>query len=139
MLYGEFSPSLDAKGRINFPARLREDLGDTFMITKGLDGCLFVYPMEEWRSLEEKIRALPMSKARSLQLFFFSGACEAQCDKQGRVMIPQPLREYAHLDKEVMVVGASVRVEIWNKESWNQMYESLSPDTVAQAMDELGF
>lgn len=139
MLIGEYAHSLDAKGRVNFPARLRDDLGDTFILSKGLSGCLFVYSIEEWRRLEEKIRELPMSKSRNLQLFFFSGACEAQCDKQGRVIIPQTLRDYAGLEKDVMIVGASVRAEIWNKQKWDEMCSQLSAETIAEAMDELGF
>ena len=109
MLIGEYQHTLDPKGRVNFPARLRESLGSTFIITKGLDNCLYVYSMEEWKVLEDKIRALPMSKSRNLQRFFFAGAAEAEPDKQGRVLIPAHLREYAGLTKDVTVIGASVR------------------------------
>lgn len=139
MLIGEYQHSLDEKGRVNFPAKLREGLGARFIITKGLDNCLFVYSETEWSALEDKIRSLPMSKARGLQRFLFAGAAEVVPDKQGRVLIPGNLREYAGLDKEVMVIGASNRAEIWDKDRYLQSCEALTPDMVAEAMDELGF
>ena len=139
MLIGEYQHTLDIKGRVNFPARLRESLGESFIITKGLDGCLFVYSREEWKVLEDRIRELPMSKARNLQRFLFAGAVEVETDKQGRVLLPANLREYAGLEKEIVVIGASTRAEIWSRERWSQNSEELSSDTVAQAMDELGF
>ena len=126
-------------GRVNFPARLRESLGSTFIITKGLDNCLYVYSMEEWKVLEDKIRALPMSKSRNLQRFFFAGAAEAEPDKQGRVLIPAHLREYAGLTKDVTVIGASVRAEIWDSERYQSSCEELTSDSIAESMDELGF
>lgn len=139
MLIGEYAHSLDAKGRVNFPSRLREDLGERFILAKGLDGCLFVYSMEEWGRLEEKIKAMPMSKARTLQRFLFSGAVDVELDKQGRLVIPGNLRDYAKLTKDVMVIGASTRAEIWDKDQWLTSCESLTPDTIAEAMEELGF
>ena len=139
MLIGEYQHTLDPKGRVNFPARLRESLGSTFIITKGLDNCLYVYSMEEWKVLEDKIRALPMSKSRNLQRFFFAGAAEAEPDKQGRVLIPAHLREYAGLTKDVTVIGASVRAEIWDTAQYQALCSEVSADDVAAAMDELGF
>ena len=139
MLIGEYQHTLDPKGRVNFPARLRESLGSTFIITKGLDNCLYVYSMEEWKVLEDKIRALPMSKSRNLQRFFFAGAAEAEPDKQGRVLIPAHLREYAGLTKDVTVIGASVRAEIWDSERYQSSCEDLTSDSIAESMDELGF
>ena len=139
MLIGEYQHTLDPKGRVNFPARLRESLGSTFIITKGLDNCLYVYSMEEWKVLEDKIRALPMSKSRNLQRFFFAGAAEAEPDKQGRVLIPAHLREYAGLAKDVTVIGASVRAEIWDSERYQSSCEELTSDSIAESMDELGF
>lgn len=139
MLIGEYQHTLDSKGRVNFPVRLRESLGESFIITKGLDGCLFVYSREEWKVLEDRIRELPMSKARNLQRFLFAGAVEVETDKQGRVLLPANLRDYAGLEKEIVVIGASTRAEIWSRERWSQNSEELSSDTVAQAMDELGF
>jgi MraZ protein len=139
MLIGEYQHSLDDKGRVNFPARLREGLGARFIITKGLDNCLFVYSEEEWKILEDKIKALPVSKSRDVQRFFFAGACDVMPDKQGRVVIPANLREYAGLTKDVMVIGASVRAEIWDKNRWLTCCGAVTPEAVAEAMDNLGF
>ena len=139
MLIGEYTHSLDAKGRVNFPAKLREGLGPKFIITKGLDNCLFVYSEEEWLVLEDKIRTLPMSKSRTLQRFLFAGAVDVEPDKQGRVLIPANLREYAGLDKDIMIIGASVRAEIWDKKRWEDSLSGLTAEMMAQAMDDLGF
>lgn len=139
MLIGEYQHTIDPKGRVFMPARFREELGERFIATKGLDNCLFVYSPAEWQLLEEKIRALPLSKARNLQRFFFAGAAELEADKQGRVLIPQSLREYASLSKDAMIIGASNRVEIWDKQHWDDICGSITPQSVAQAMDELGF
>lgn len=107
MLIGEYRHSLDPKGRVNFPAKLREDLGDSFIICKGLDNCLYVYRMSEWDKLVEKTSALPSSKARTIQRFFFASAVCCEPDKQGRVLIPQTLRDYAGLTGEIAVIGVS--------------------------------
>lgn len=139
MLIGEYFPSIDAKGRVNFPSKLREDLGDSFVITKGLDNCLFVYTLSDWQKLSEKTMLLPTSKARKIQRFLFAGACVVTPDKQGRISIPQNLREYADLKDEIAVVGVSVRAEIWNLNCWNKANEELTSESVAEAMDELGF
>ena len=139
VLIGEYSHDVDVKGRMNFPVRLREDLGESFILTKGLDNCLFVYSKEEWAVLEGKIKEMPMSKGRVLQRFFFSGACEVEPDKQGRILIPASLREYAGLERDVMVIGASNRAEIWDKSAWEGMCGQITPDALEQAMDELGF
>lgn len=139
MLIGEYSHSLDVKGRVNFPSKLRDDLGDCFIITKGLDKCLFAYSMDEWKNLEEKVRALPLSKSRTLQRFIFAGAAEVTVDKQGRINIPSNLRDYAGLKKDITIVGVSARVEIWDKESYETMNDELDPQMIAQAMDEMDF
>lgn len=139
MLIGEYAHNIDVKGRMNFPARLREDLGERFLLTKGLDNCLFVYSREEWAELEAKIKAMPLSKGRVLQRFFFSGACEVEPDKQGRILIPAPLREYAGIDRDVMVIGASNRAEIWNRTAWESVCGDITPGMLENAMDELGF
>lgn len=139
MLIGEYQHTVDSKGRVFIPARFREELGERFIAAKGLDNCLFVYSIKEWAMLEEKIRSLPLSKARNLQRFFFAGAAELEADKQGRVLIPQGLRDYASLTKEVTIIGASNRVEIWDKQKWEDMCEGITPQSVAEAMDELGF
>ncbi|CAM5189364.1 Transcriptional regulator MraZ OS=Ureibacillus acetophenoni OX=614649 GN=mraZ PE=3 SV=1 [Ureibacillus acetophenoni] len=118
---GEYQHSVDAKGRLIVPSKFREDLGNTFVITRGLDNCLFGYPMDEWRKLEEKLKQLPMTKkdARAFTRFFFSGATEVEIDKQGRINIPTSLANYAKLEKECVVIGVSSKIEIWAKEAWD--------------------
>ncbi|MGI6066987.1 MAG: division/cell wall cluster transcriptional repressor MraZ [Bacillota bacterium] len=120
MFMGEYQHAIDSKGRLIVPVKFREDLGDNFVVTKGLDNCLFVYPMNEWKNLEAKLKALPFTKAdaRAFVRFFFSGATECELDKQGRILLPVNLREYAQLEKDVVVIGVSSRVEIWSKECW---------------------
>lgn len=137
MLIGEYQHNIDPKGRVAVPARFRDDLGALFYITKGLDNCLFVLPQDEWSRLVEKIKTMPISKARGLQRFFFSGAAEVVPDKQGRILIPQQLREHAELDKEVTFIGTSSRVEIWNSKKWAEFNSVLTQDSIAEAMDML--
>ncbi|HLR62215.1 MAG TPA: division/cell wall cluster transcriptional repressor MraZ [Lentibacillus sp.] len=124
MFMGEHQHNIDTKGRIIVPAKFREDLGDSFVVTRGLDKCLFAYPMDEWKLLEEKLKKLPLTKkdARAFTRFFFSGAVECEVDKQGRINIPQPLRQYAGLDKECVVIGVSNRVEFWASENWEDYF-----------------
>ncbi|WP_150266285.1 division/cell wall cluster transcriptional repressor MraZ [Paenibacillus tepidiphilus] len=125
MFMGEFQHSIDDKGRIIIPAKFRELLGTSFVATRGLDSCLFVYPMEEWGIMEQKLKSLSLMKsdARAFSRFFFSGATECVWDKQGRVNLPANLRQYAKLDKDCVILGVSNRVEIWNKELWEQYFE----------------
>lgn len=139
MLIGTYQHNLDTKGRVNFPAKLREALGEKFIITKGLDGCLFVYPDDEWEILRKKINDLPFSQSRDLQRFFFSGAVELEPDKQGRIVIPSHLREHAKLDKEIVIIGASTRAEVWDKDLWNKNNVELTDQMVLEKMDEIGF
>lgn len=138
MFMGEFQHNIDTKGRIIVPAKFREELGDTFVITRGLDQCLFAYPMNEWKLLEEKLKKLPLTKkdARAFTRFFFSGAVECEIDKQGRINIPQPLRNYAVLDKECVVIGVSNRVEFWASENWED-YFSDSEASFAEIAENL--
>src|SRR5699024_6841163 len=137
MLRGEYQHNIDPKGRVIVPSKFREDLGERFYVTKGLDGCLFVLSPTEWDKLQEKIMAMPISKARSLQRFFFSGAAEMEPDKQGRILLPQHLREYAGLTKDVAFVGASRRAELWDAARWRAFNAELTEDKIAEAMDEL--
>ena len=139
MLTGQYNHSLDAKGRVNFPARLREELGERFVITRGLDNCLFVYPMGEWKYLADKLHQLPISKSAALSRFFFAGAAEVEPDKQGRVLLPAHLREYAGLERDVVIAGVSNRAEIWDSARWEQQNQLLTAEAVAGAMDALGF
>lgn len=140
---GEFSHALDDKGRIIIPARLRDDLQSHFVITKGLDGCLFLYPMAEWGKLEEKIRSLPTTNAsaRAFQRMFLAGALDVEVDKQFRVTIPPRLREYAAVIKDVVLVGVSNRVELWAEERWvaYQSAAQVDYEDVAEKMGEFGF
>ena len=139
MLIGQYEHSIDAKGRLNFPARLREDLGETFVVTKGLDECLAVYSFGQWKLLEERINRQPLSKARVLQRFFFASAVEVEPDKQGRIVIPAHLRDYAHLDKDVVVTGASDKAEIWDKAHWETCTGELTAEMMAEAIDNMDF
>jgi len=138
MFLGEYQHNIDAKGRLIIPARLREGLGDKFIITKGLDSCLFAYPMEEWSALEQKMRSLPFTRAdaRAFVRFFFAGATECEIDKQGRILVPANLREYAGLEKEVVVIGVSNRVELWSKERWEK-YNEESASSVEEIAEKI--
>ena len=142
MLIGEFEHSLDAKGRLIMPAKIREDLGEKFIITKGLDGCLFGFSSEEWANFEEKLKTLPLTNknARDFVRFFLSGAIECELDKQGRFLIPNNLRQYANMEKEIVIIGVGTRIEIWNKEKWNiyNSNENISADNIAENMTMLG-
>jgi MraZ protein len=124
MFMGEFHHSVDDKGRMIVPAKFRENLGSSFVLTRGLDQCIFAYPRTEWTQLEQKLKALPFTKAdaRAFTRFFFSGACEVDLDKQGRIVLPSNLRTYADLTKECVVLGVSSRVEIWNRSIWESYY-----------------
>lgn len=138
-LKGEYLHSIDSKGRLIVPAKLRDELGETFVVTKGVDDCLFVYPQTEWEVLENKIKALPLSKSRNLQRFFFSSAIDCSLDSQSRILISSNLREYANLTKDVTVIGVSDRVEIWDTETWNKYNSEIGSDDILDAMEDIGF
>lgn len=142
MFIGEYLYTLDKKGRINIPAKFRDNLGERFFITKGLDNCLFVFPENEWRNFENKLKQLPLTNknARAFVRLFFSGATECSLDKQGRVTIPQNVREFAELEKEVAIIGVSTRIEIWSKNNWDKYNDTanISYDDIAEQMAELG-
>lgn len=142
MLIGEYDHSLDSKGRLIMPAKLREDMGEKFIITTGLDGCLFGFSMEEWKKFEDKLKTLPITNknARNFVRFFLSGATECELDKQGRFLIVGKLRENAKLEKDVTIIGTGTRIEIWNKEKWQEHIskENLSIEDIEQNMEELG-
>ena len=140
MLIGEYEHSLDAKGRLIMPAKLRQDMGDKFIVTKGLDGCLFAFSQEEWLNFETKLKALPLSdkNARNFVRFFLSGATECELDKQGRFLIPNNLRNAGNLEKEVIIIGVGTRLEIWNKSTWEKCDENISADEIAENMANLG-
>ncbi|MEZ0535658.1 division/cell wall cluster transcriptional repressor MraZ [Caldicellulosiruptoraceae bacterium PP1] len=142
MLIGEYKHTIDTKGRLILPSKFREELNERFIITKGLDNCLFGYSLQEWTILEEKLKKLPLTNkdARAFLRFFFSGASDVEVDKQGRILIPQNLREYANIEKDVFVIGVMTRIEIWSESNWQKYnsQENLSVDMIAEKMQELG-
>ncbi|QGH34418.1 division/cell wall cluster transcriptional repressor MraZ [Gracilibacillus salitolerans] len=138
MFMGEYQHNIDTKGRIIVPSKFRDGLGDQFVVTRGLDQCLFAYPMSEWRQLEEKLKKLPLTKkdARAFTRFFFSGAVECELDKQGRINIPAPLRKYAGIEKECAVIGVSSRVEFWAEDKWNEFVD-VSEESFAEIAENM--
>ena len=142
MFYGEYQHTVDPKGRVIVPSKLREGLGEKFIITKGLDDCLFVYSLEGWGNLEAKLKSLPFTDkdARAFNRYFFAGASECEVDKQGRILIPQNLRVHACLEKDLYIIGVSSRVEIWDKSKWENYSSSecVSGDKLAEKMASLG-
>ena len=143
MFMGEYNHTIDAKGRLIVPVKFREILGDNFIVTKGLDGCLFVYPNDEWTRFEEKLKGLPLTNknARQFTRFFLAGAAACEVDKQGRILLPQVLREFASLEKDVVLVGVASRIEIWSRERWDESMNTYDGDMdeVAEKMESLGF
>ena len=139
MLSGEYNYAIDAKGRLNFPARLREEMGERLILAKSLtDVCLNVYSPEKFGELVARMDALPMARARNIRRHLFSSAVEVVPDKQGRILIPQNLREYCQLQKEVVIVGVSQNCEIWSQDNWNRVMESIDAENLAEVVDELG-
>ena len=137
MFMGEYNHTVDAKGRLIVPSKFREQLGDEFVVTKGLDGCLFVYENTEWKILEEKLKKLPLTNAnaRKINRFFLAGAALCEVDKQGRILLPAVLREFAGIEKDAVMVGVGNRIEIWSKESWmsDNVYDEM--DEIAESME----
>ena len=140
MLIGEYEHTIDAKGRLSMPSKLRRDMGEAFIVTKGLDGCLFAFSQDEWKNFETKLKSLPLSdkNARNFVRFFLAGATECEIDKQGRFLIPSNLREAGKLEKEAVIIGVGTRLEIWNKEVWTSKDEEISADEIAENMTMLG-
>ena len=137
---GEYKHSIDAKGRLAMPAKLREELGERFTVTKGLDGCLSVYPEKEWEALEDRIRGLGNGeKARRVKRYYFANAFDAQLDAQGRILIPAGLREFADLQKDVVVIGQLDHAEIWNSEKWRIYNEAIDAESVAADVEDMDF
>lgn len=140
MFMGEYNHTLDAKGRLIVPSKFREALGEEFVVTKGLDGCLFVFPHEEWTSFEEKLKSLPMidKEARMFTRYFLAGATTVEVDKSGRILIPQVLRESAGIDKDAVLIGVGSRVEIWAKDRYEGTVSFDDMDEIAGHMMRLG-
>lgn len=141
MFMGEYQHNIDSKGRLIIPAKFREHLGEQFVITRGLDKCLFGYPLSEWKELESKLKTLPLTKkdARAFTRFFFSGATECEIDKQGRVNLPATLLQYAALEKECVILGVSNRIEIWSKHLWEEYFMESEESFAEIAENMIGF
>lgn len=137
MFMGEYHCNLDDKGRLIIPAKLRNDLGNNFVVTRGLDNCLFIYPNGEWNNIISKYKELPNTKdARNFMRFFLSGAATSDFDKQGRINIPSPLMSYADLKKECVIIGVNERIEIWDCEKWNNFIDE-NEDQLSDIADKL--
>lgn len=130
MFYGEYEHSLDRKGRMIVPAKFRQALKDhhvsSLFLTRGLDGCLFLFPESEWRLVESRFKQIPFTKAegRKFNRMFFSGASEVQVDGLGRILVPKTLKDFAGIKDDVMIVGVSSRIEVWSKDRWEAFYET---------------
>lgn len=137
MFMGEYNYSIDEKGRLTIPVKLREQLGHDFIITRGLDNCLFIYPKNEWDKVIEKYRELPNTKdARNFMRFFLSGATISELDKQGRINIANSLIKYAGLQKDCVIIGVNERLEVWDKDRWNNFIEA-NEDIISDIADKL--
>lgn len=142
MFTSEYRHTVDAKGRLIIPAKFREEFGNQFCLTRGLDGCLFLFPKMEWKEFENKLRQLPVTfnkDARQFVRFFTTGATNGQFDKQGRILIPQTLREFANIQKDVVVAGSLNKLEIWSKERWDTMNSFDDMDAIAANLQGLGY
>ena len=135
---GEFEHNADQKGRLIFPIKLRESLGDRFVVAKGLDQCLYVYSIPDWEAFEEKLSRLPVAKSRKMNRFFCASAIECEPDPQGRILLSQALRDYAGITREVVIVGLKGHAEIWDAERWKTYNGDMTSDDVAGIMEELG-
>ncbi len=139
MFMGQYEHSIDTKGRVIIPAKYREELGENFVVTRGLDGCLFLYPQAEWQNFVEKLQKLPSNQnTRKMQRQFLSKAMEVAVDKQGRILVPSLLREIAALEKDVVFVGMMNRIEVWDKERLHQQDVQQDDEALEETMDELG-
>ncbi len=138
-MYGEYEHTVDAKGRMNFPAKLRDEFGEHFFIAKSFnEKCLTVYTREAWEKLREDLKGKPSKVALPIERFLFGSACEAEPDKQGRIAIAPALRAYAGITAEVVVVGMNDRAEIWDKDAWVEYNTSLTPENIAEMAGEIG-
>ena len=139
MFLGEYAHALDSKNRMFVPAKYREELGETFIITKSVDKCLTVYTMEEWLKLKAKLDALPAAKSRQIKRFIFANAADVQCDSQGRVLISAQLRAYAGIEKNAVIIGVGSYLEIWAEEEWAKACAADEAEDIAKMMEELDF
>ena len=140
-MIGKYPAKLDDKNRLFVPAKLRDELGESFMICRGIYGkrCLCVYSTEKWNDLVEKIGMLPSAKSSVVKRFLYDGAFNVECDSQGRILIPQTLRDYAQLESDAHIIGMDSNLEVWNTELWAAENELYTPESVASIMEELNF
>lgn len=140
MFMSEYNHTVDAKGRLIIPSKFRETLGEEFVVTKGMDGCLFVYANKDWLDFEQKLTSLPLinKEARQFARFFLAGAAQVELDKQGRILVPANLRTFAGLDKDIVLVGVGSRIEIWSKENWEDVNADSNMDDITSTMESLG-
>ena len=140
MFMSQYNHTVDTKGRLIVPSKFREQLGDEFVVTKGMDGCLFVYAHDDWNAFEQKLTSLPLinKEARKFARFFLAGAASVEVDKQGRILLPTNLRQFAGLEKDVVLVGVGSRIEIWSLENWENMDADSDMDDIAGTMESLG-
>ena len=141
MVFGCYDPAIDKKGRMAVPSKLREKLGETFMICRGIYGkrCLCIYPMADWEKLVESIEALSKTKSIDVKRFLYDGAFNVEFDTQGRILVPPTLREYANFDSEVHIIGMDTNLEIWDKDNWNEENKSNTLESISNVMEELNF
>ncbi len=141
MLYGGYDHTIDKKGRIAIPAKLRDAFGQSFMICRGIYGknCICVYPTEQWEKLVEKIGNLPSAKSSVVKRYLYEGAFEVEFDTQGRILLPQSLREFASLESDAHIIGVDTNLEIWNKELWQKENSEYTPESIAVIVNELDF
>ena len=139
---GQYNHTIDSKGRVIIPLRYRADLGDKFILSKGLDGCLWIHPLSEWQKFTSRLRELSNidRESRQFKRFFVSGAVECELDKQGRILVPAPLRKYAGLEKDIVLAGMDTRVEVWSESKWDDenSFTDTNMDQVAAHLSELG-
>ena len=138
MFIGEYHHTIDEKGRIIIPSKFRESLGDNFIVTRGIENCLFIYSMENWAKITDKLNSLPFTHkdARTFNRFFMSGATDVELDKQGRINLPSPLISFANLVKDCVIIGTGDRLEVWSEESWEQFFQS-TKDSMSDIAENL--
>ncbi|MBR2562602.1 MAG: division/cell wall cluster transcriptional repressor MraZ [Eubacterium sp.] len=140
MFMGEYNHTIDSKGRLIIPSKFREELGESFVVTRGMDGCLSIYSQESWTEFEQKLATLPLAskEARTFTRFFVSGATSCDLDRQGRILVPATLREYAGLKKDVILAGNLDRIEVWSKERWTESIDFNDMDAIAKGLQDMG-
>lgn len=137
MLMGEHKCNMDEKGRLNFPAKFRDDMGEEFVVTRWLDKCLVAFPQTEWERIDEILASKSLAKSRNIMRFIYSGASMVSPDKQGRILVAPPQRQHAGLEKEVVVIGMKRYAEIWDADAWQQLTSGLDDEMIAAQMEEL--